>query len=277
VQQESGLVTVYRPAVPSVTGTLDANLSDHLDYKAGTEDAKLAASPLVESSTVTVTAQIRRTEIEQLSDLLITYLSANFPPILQPAIRSVLGTVFGWAKAKLDSITAVDGSAPVVISHHLPDPSTPTPAPSSSRTSPSSAPTAVVAKDPCVLVTAADASAAAGVAEPATTSQDTTVTTVCRYVPVGVDYSQIVIVQVVVPDVESDLASFHRLFSATDSAQPIDVGATEAFWDDGKGTLYLWQNGQKLDITVTNSWSGWTHAQSKAVAAQLAKVAITRM
>lgn len=127
VQQESGLVTVDRPAAPATTGTLDANLSDHLDYTAGREDAKLAASPLVELATVTITAQIRRTEIEQLSDLLISYLSANFPSILQPTIRAVLGSVFGWAKSKLDSITAVDGSTTVVISHHVPDPGTPTP------------------------------------------------------------------------------------------------------------------------------------------------------
>lgn len=277
VQQESGLVTVDRPAAPGTTGTLDANLSDRLDYTTGNEDAALAASSLVELPTITVTAQIRRTELEELSDLLIGYLSANFPAVLQPTIRSILGPIFGWAKSALDALTAVDGSATVVISHHLPDPATPTPStapdtPSTASTAPTVSPT-----DPCELVTAADASAATGVTQPAATSQDTGVTTVCEYFPQGVDYSQAVRVQVVIPDQEPTLASFQRFIGSDSLAEPVDIGAAGAYWDDTKATLYLWQDGQEVDIVVTNSWYGWTHDRSKAAAVQLATVALTRI
>ena len=135
VQQQAGLISVDRPTPPAVTGTLDKNLSDHLDYTTNSETAKLASSPLVASDTVTVTAQIRRTEIEQLSNLLVSYLSANFPPILQPTVRSILGTMFGWAKTALDSITAVNGSTAITITHHLPKPPTTTTIPKPSRVS----------------------------------------------------------------------------------------------------------------------------------------------
>lgn len=113
--------------------------------------------------------------------------------------------------------------------------------------------------------------------QPAVKSVDTSVTTVCSYRPVGVPYSKQVHVDVVVPDEEPSLDSFRGFRSASHDQQPIDVGAASAFWDDGTVTLSLWQHGHEVDILVSNSWYGWSHAQSKAVATQLAKTALSRL
>lgn len=161
-QQEAGLVTVDRPEPPQLTGALNADLTDRLDYTTGSETSKLAHSSLVDLSRITVTAHVRRSEVEQLADLLMGYLAANFPPILQPTIRAILGPLFGWAKAKLDIISAVDGSRTIVISHHVPEPpqETPRPSPSASTAQPASPPRDV---DVCGLLSAADVSAPGGV------------------------------------------------------------------------------------------------------------------
>lgn len=76
--------------------------------------------------------------------------------------RSIFGYFFGWAKSKLDALTAVDGSKSIVISYHLPDPATPTPTPTPRASAPPTSP-ASRAIDVCALLSAAEASAPGGI------------------------------------------------------------------------------------------------------------------
>ena len=123
--QEPGLIT---PG--TLTGNLDANLTQTLTYVTGNEDAKTHKGTLV-SPTVTASVRVRRTEVEQLRNFVTAYITGKVPAIVAPVLNPILTAYIELATEYLDKITAVTGTTTFVVSHHVPN----TPSPSPTTTS----------------------------------------------------------------------------------------------------------------------------------------------
>jgi len=130
--QEPGLI------VPGdLTGTLDTNLKQTLTYVTGNEDAKTHAKGTLVTPTVTADVRVRRTEVEQLKNFVIAYITGKVPAIAAPVLNPILAGYIELATQYLDKITAVTGTTTFVVSHHTLTP--PSPSPSASSTSSCSA------------------------------------------------------------------------------------------------------------------------------------------
>ena len=121
-QQEPGLITTG-----TLTGNLDANLTQTLTYVTGNEDAKTHAKGTLVSPTVTTNVQIRRTEVEQLRNFVTAYITGKVPAIVAPVLNPILTAYIELATEYLDKITAVTGTTTFVVSHHVPKPASPSP------------------------------------------------------------------------------------------------------------------------------------------------------
>lgn len=276
-QEEPGLISVDRPT--NGAGSLDDNLSDRLDYTAGKEDATTAVSPDVVLSTVTVSASIRRTEIDELGDLLLTSLSKTFPPLIQPAVRLVLTPMFEWVKHVLDQFTSVDGSTRLIVSHHVRQPD---PTPSSGPTTPSSPTSPAPAwkpADPCTLVPAADVASASGHPVRQTKAVDNAITTVCPYGDVwdagGKHYE--LTVDVSVYDQQSTAVDLDRGRAGHGDWTPVGGLGQRAYSSLNTTTVTFWQSGQLVEVHFLQSNYTWSSAESLLAATTLAKIAASRL
>jgi len=136
-EQQPGLVTIDAPKGPPFVGTLASDLTSQLAYTAGVEDAKTAKGTLV-TPTVTAAVTVRRTEVDQLRALITGFVTGQIPGILQPVVNPILAGYIELATEQLDRLVGVDGSATIVVSHHVTSPPKPTPSPSAT-TPPASA------------------------------------------------------------------------------------------------------------------------------------------
>jgi hypothetical protein len=125
--QEPGLIT---PG--TLTGTLDAKLTQTLTYVTGNEDAKTHTTGTLVSPTVTTTVQVRRTEVEELRNFVTAYITGKVPAIVAPVLNPILAAYIELATEYLDKITAVTGTTTFVVSHHVPKTPSPSPTPTSS-------------------------------------------------------------------------------------------------------------------------------------------------
>lgn len=119
IGDEPGLVNADAAGPP-----LDDHLSSAIHYVTGRESVETAKGQLV-APTITATAQVRRTEIDQLRMLVTAFATAQVPGVIAPVVNPLITYYVELATQQLDRITAVDGSVTVVISHHVPQ--TPTP------------------------------------------------------------------------------------------------------------------------------------------------------
>lgn len=122
VGDEPGLVNADAAGPP-----LDDHLSSAIHYVTGRESVETAKGQLV-TPTITVTSQVRRTEIDQLRMLVTAFATAQVPGVIAPVVNPIITYYVELATRQLDRFTAVDGSVTVVISHHVP----PTPTPKAS-------------------------------------------------------------------------------------------------------------------------------------------------
>ena len=114
-----------------LTGSLDTDLKQTMTYQTGHESAKLAATGAIEGLSLEVTVKVRRTEVDQLRDLVEGYVIGQLPDIAAPVVRPILDTYLSWALSFLDILTAVTGHDTIVVTHHVPKPSpSPSPTPS---------------------------------------------------------------------------------------------------------------------------------------------------
>lgn len=127
--QEPGLVGITAPTGSPPTGALDDSLSGSLDYTTGRESVALAKKGTLVTPTVTATASVRRTEVEELRKFVTAFATAQLPRVLTPVLSPILASYVELATKQLDRITAVDGSATIIVSHHVPTPPTPSAAP----------------------------------------------------------------------------------------------------------------------------------------------------
>lgn len=119
VGDEPGLVNADTAGPP-----LDDHLSSAIHYVTGRESVETAKGQLL-TPTITATAQVRRTEIDQLRMLVTAFATAQVPGVIAPVVNPLITYYVELATQQLDRFTAVDGSVTVVISHHVPP--TPTP------------------------------------------------------------------------------------------------------------------------------------------------------
>jgi hypothetical protein len=126
---EPGLVTVG-VAGPPFTTVIDNDFSSTLGYTTGREDAQTAKGTLV-APTVTTTANVRRSEVDDLRKLVTGFITAQVPKVVAPVINPILAYYAELATQQLDKITAVQGSATIVVTHHVKRPPTPSPSASS--------------------------------------------------------------------------------------------------------------------------------------------------
>jgi hypothetical protein len=113
--QEPGLVTTGL-----TTGPLREDLTEELDYKTGWEKSDAGDTVL---PTVTATVSVRRTEIENLRKLVTGYILGKVPGVLAGVVDPILEYFIELATKWLDTITAVTGTSTIVVSHHVPKPS----------------------------------------------------------------------------------------------------------------------------------------------------------
>jgi hypothetical protein len=129
VLEPESLVTIDQPKGPPFTGPLDDKLSNTLQYTAGTEDAKTNKTGILVTPTINATVRVRRTEVDELRDLVTKFLENQVPGFLQPVVDPILASYIELATKQLDALVGVDGSGTIVVSHHVPKPPKPKPAP----------------------------------------------------------------------------------------------------------------------------------------------------
>jgi hypothetical protein len=112
--QEPGLVTTGL-----TTGPLREDLTEALDYRTGWEKTSTGETVL---PTVTANVSVRRTEIENLRNLVTGYITGKVPGVIADLVNPILKYFIELATKWLDTITAVTGTSTIVVSHHVPKP-----------------------------------------------------------------------------------------------------------------------------------------------------------
>ena len=120
------VVNFAAPGLPATT-PLDTALTTSVRYVTGREDARTAKGEPVRD-TIKVGVSVRRTEVAQLKDFILAFLTREIPgiarPIVTPLIKPYLERLFTF----IDGITGVDGNETLTVAHHLPPVCKPGPA-----------------------------------------------------------------------------------------------------------------------------------------------------
>ena len=127
ILEPEALVTIDQPAGPPFTGRLDDKLTSRLDYTAGSEDKKTHDTGTLVTPPIHATVTVRRTEVDELRDLVTKFLSNQVPGILRPVVDPILSSYVELATKQLDALVGVDGSDSIIVSHHVPRPPKPKP------------------------------------------------------------------------------------------------------------------------------------------------------
>jgi hypothetical protein len=118
--KEPGLVTTGL-----TRGVLNKQFTQTLNYTTGNETPLDRQHAVVVTPTVTATVSVRRTEVEELRNLVTSFLTGKVPKLIAPFVNPVLTSYIELATEYLDILTAVTGSATIVVSHHAPKPPPP--------------------------------------------------------------------------------------------------------------------------------------------------------
>jgi hypothetical protein len=153
-----GLVFVSAPG-PPFTGTLDSNLSAHIDYVTGRESQEAHDSGDPINDRVTVAVSIKRTDVDQLKALIEGFVINQVPSIVQPVVNPLLLPYLQQATQSLNFVADVTGVQTLAVLHHGPPHPTPSSAPT--PTSIATSTTAPLA-DACGLLDTSDVDALLG-------------------------------------------------------------------------------------------------------------------
>ena len=118
--QEPGLVTTG-----GSRGVLNRQFTQTLTYMTGNETARDRQHAVVVTPTVRATVSVRRTEVEELRNLVTSFLTGKVPKVIAPFVNPILTSYIELATEYLDRLTAVTGYATIVVSHHAPKPPPP--------------------------------------------------------------------------------------------------------------------------------------------------------
>ncbi len=129
VLEPESLVSIDQPKGPPFTGPLDDKLTNTLNYTTGSEDAKTAKTGILVAPMINATVTVRRTEVQELRDLVTKFLANQAPPFLRAIVAPIFASYIELATKQLDALVGVDGSDMIVVSHHVPKPPKPKPAP----------------------------------------------------------------------------------------------------------------------------------------------------
>jgi hypothetical protein len=106
-------------------GVLDRQFTQTLNYMTGNETPRDRQHAIVVTPTVRAAVSVRRTEVEELRNLVTSFLTGRVPKLIAPFVNPVLTSYIELATEYLDRLTAVTGSATIVVSHHAPKPPPP--------------------------------------------------------------------------------------------------------------------------------------------------------
>ncbi len=163
VDEPESLVTVDHPSGPSFAGTLNDDLKSTMQYTTQRESAKLAKTGDPVVSDITVVARVRRTEVDDLRQMVTDFVTAQVPGFLKTVLDPIIASYLEWATKFLDILINVEGSLEIPITHHVPKPpKPPAPTTASSAPPPTSGPGPAESNAKCTDLTDAAASAAVG-------------------------------------------------------------------------------------------------------------------